>query len=400
MVTIAKQLTGAVALLLFFSLSLPEVFGQGFTVGPGLNLGGGLGGGGFAAPGGAGFQPPAGQGGKQTGFNPTINLLTNPYGGPVGTMTSQSYTPPPPPSDYGGYGNVILPDPYGGYLKGAAAVIDSQGRYLISVQQAYLEKEKVKAAQLASRRAAYEEWLWERANLPTLEDERQRVAREQYRRAQNDPPLPEVWSGQALNVLLQNVQTMVSKKQGPSIALDEEVINKINLNSGKAGINFGLLKNEGNLTWPLALRDLQPADQSKELRDQLQTLSKQAVGRAKEGQVDPGTIREMEATVDKLNKMLVKNVGDMPFGQYSEGKRYVSQLYDGIKALREPNAADFANGKFKVKGNTVADLLDYMTKNGLQFAPAVAGEEGAYVALHRALVAYAQAAQPTLERER
>ena len=60
--------------------------------------------------------------------------------------------------------------------------------------------------------------------------------------------------------------------------------------------------------------------------------------KAKDGPVDPGTVREMEATVDKLEKSLRKNVNDLPFSEYTEGKRYLTQLRDGLKALREPNA--------------------------------------------------------------
>ena len=390
MFTFAKHARLVIALAgigLLLLAAVAPVDAQGVALGGGVNLGGGMGGGGFAMPGAAGFAN-AGMA-KAPVFNPFQNLVNNPYGGPTATMTSEGYGGQP--GGYGGYGNYIYPDPYGGYLKGAAEAINAQGKFLIQTQQAYLMKEQVKAAQAANHRAAIEEWLWERANLPTLEDERQRIAKEEFRRAQGDPPLPEIWSGQSLNTLLKNAQKLSSAKGGANIPLDEDVVGRINLNSGKAGINFGLLKNEGKLSWPLALRDLQPAVESKELRDQLQTLAKVAFDKAKEGQVDPGTVREMEATADRLNKMLVRNVGDMPFAQYSEGKRYLNQLYDGLKALKEPNAADFANGKFKLKGNTVADLVDYMTKNGLQFAPAVAGEEAAYVALHRALAAYSAA---------
>jgi hypothetical protein len=107
----------------------------------------------------------------------------------------------------------------------------------------------------------------------------------------------------------------------------------------------------------------------------------------------------MESCVDKLEKLLRKNINELPFSEYTEAKRYITNLRDGLKALREPNAADFANGKFKLKGNTVRDLVEYMAKNGLQIAPAVGGEEGAYVALHRALVAFSQAA-PNLQADR
>jgi hypothetical protein len=395
MATIIKRIVVPVGLVLLLgALPLTEAFGQGgINVGGGVHVGGGLGGGAWNMPGGQGGVN-AGAAGKAAPLNPLQTLLTNPAAG-FATMTSQTYAPPSGGqtgySPY--YGAYIAPDPYGGYLKGAAEVINSQGRYLLNVQQAYLMKEDLKRAQLANRRAAYEEWLWERANLPTLEDERQRIAREQLRRSLNDPPLPEIWSGLALNTLLNNAQTMTASKRGglPNVPLDEEVVGKINLSSGKAGINFGLLKNEGKLNWPLALRDLQPAGESKELRDQIQTLTENSVKKAKEGPVDANTIREIETSVDKLERLLKKNVNDLPFSEYTEGKRYVTQLRDGLKALREPNAADFANGKFKLKGNTVQDLVEYMTKNGLQFAPAVAGEEAAYVALHRALAAFSQA---------
>jgi hypothetical protein len=206
----------------------------------------------------------------------------------------------------------------------------------------------------------------------------------------NDPPLTEIWSGEALNSLLRNAQQMAARKVvGPNVPLDEETISKININSGRAGVNFGIIKNEGKLTFPVALRALTPEKESKDLRDYLQNLTQDAFSKAKErGEVDGGTIRELERTVAGLEKMLLKNVGDMPFSDYSEGKRYINQLNDGIKALREPNIGDFAAGKMKLKGNTVGDLVDYMTRNGLQFAPAVPGEENAYVALHRWLVTF------------
>jgi len=376
MFTIAKRFSAAaVCGLALLALAGPQrSLAEGLRVGQCLGLTGNVGGQAFAMPGlGAGFNANLGVG--RPVYNPFSNLVVNPYGG-AATITSQGYPPGYAPG-YGGYGNSS--DPYGGYLN---------GQYLINVQQASLLQADVKKKQLENRRATYEEWLWERNNLPTLEDERARIAGEQLRRAQNDPPLPEIWSGESLNVLLKSAQSLGKSVQGPNIPLDEEIVNKINLNSGKAGINFGLLKNEGQLTWPFSLREVKPAADSQELRDLLQRLAKKAFNEAKLGQIDPNTISELDKGTDRLQKMLVAQVGDMPFAQYSEGKRYLSQLYDGIKALREPNAGDIANGKFKLKGNTVAEVVDYMTKNGLQFAPAVAGEEAAYTALQRALAAY------------
>jgi hypothetical protein len=226
---------------------------------------------------------------------------------------------------------------------------------------------------------------------PTLEAERARDAQQQLQRALNDPPVTELWSGQSLNVLLQSAATLPPQGQGPNIPLEEAVLNRINLNTGKGGINFGLLKNEGNLSWPTALLDLKPAAESQELRDQLQRRAKEAFEQAKKGPVDPNTVRELEKSADRLQKLLLAQVGDLPFADYSEGKRYLGQLNDGLRALREPNAADFANGKFKLKAGSVADLIQHMTKHGLKFAPATPGDEAAYGALHRALADYSVA---------
>ena len=49
---------------------------------------------------------------------------------------------------------------------------------------------------------------------------------------------------------------------------------------------------------------------------------------------------------------------------------------------------NYFNQKWVAKGKTVAELIQNMTAAGLRFAPATPGDEGAYRALHFALVAY------------
>jgi hypothetical protein len=46
-----------------------------------------------------------------------------------------------------------------------------------------------------------------------------------------------------------------------------------------------------------------------------------------------------------------------------------------------------------LKAKTVPELIKFMADRGLQFAPAVPGDENAYQALHSALAAYDRAAQ-------
>jgi hypothetical protein len=60
-----------------------------------------------------------------------------------------------------------------------------------------------------------------------------------------------------------------------------------------------------------------------------------------------------------------------------------------VVALRKGDAVlylDYAQ-KFAKGGRTVQELVEYMTKNGLKFAPAMPGDERAYQAVQTALAA-------------
>jgi hypothetical protein len=57
-----------------------------------------------------------------------------------------------------------------------------------------------------------------------------------------------------------------------------------------------------------------------------------------------------------------------------------------------PNLLDVASyftDKFAAKGKTVPELIQFMAKKGLKFAPATGGDEAAYSALYNYLVGYA-----------
>lgn len=334
------------------------------------------------------YTPAAGTGFNYSGYGglPGGGAYGSLVTSPMASMTSTGDSSYGSGSPYGGYGSYILPDPYGGYLKGAADVINSQGKYLVNTQQAYLMKEQVRASQIENRRRIFDEWLYERANTPTLNDERERIIREEVRRSRNDPPLPEIWSAKALNDLLADAQKLQGRKvQGPNVPIDEEVLKKINLTKGD-GSNFGLLKNDGKLNFPLALRGM---DGTAELRDHLQVAVTKAYNEAKEGKaIDPNTVQKIDEYSTKLQNMLVKNVGTVPFAQYSEAKTYMKQLDDAVKVLKKGDAAEFINGNFTPKASNMAELIDFMSRKGLQFAPATGNEQAAYLALHKALVAY------------
>jgi hypothetical protein len=328
--------------------------------------------------------------------NPYASLYSNPYSSMYANSPgydSSGYNP-----YYGGYNYYDL---YGGYLRGGADVINAQGRFLVNTQQAYLTREQVRSERIANRRKIFDEYLYEREKTPTAEEERQRHQLEQLNRSRNNPPVTEVWSGKALNDLLADLRKLPAKAPAggqlvnlQQLPLDEDGLKHINVTQGTG--NIGLLKNEGRLNWPVTLGGPEYKDQ----RERVSSLAQAAVRQAEfNGRVDPGTITQLSNDVEDLQRQLRKNSGDLPFALYTESKTFLSNLDDAVSALRQRDVGNYFTGKFALKAKTVPELVDQMTKQGLQFAPAVPGDEPSYVALHQALAnydvaAHAQAANP------
>jgi hypothetical protein len=64
-------------------------------------------------------------------------------------------------------------------------------------------------------------------------------------------------------------------------------------------------------------------------------------------------------------------------------------------ALRPPDLKSFVTGEFQIKAKTIPELVQCMTDNGLQFAPAMRGDEAAYTMLRERLAAYDRSVRAT-----
>jgi hypothetical protein len=315
------------------------------------------------------------QGGLGTG-----SLVNNPYygGGYGNSLTSNGYG--------GGY-NPYMPyyDPYASALMGAADIINSQGKFLISNEQSWLMHEQQKQARIETRRKLFDEYKYERENTPSSQDLRERDQKTLYRRSITNPPTNEILSGDSLNTLLDHLtKIQASGGRGPSVPLEESTLSQVNVRpDGRSG-NIGLLKNLGNVKWPLPLQAAEYDKERKRLDEYLPMIVKQA----KELGVDPGTLNAIREDVEKLQERFSGNVNDLGTGRYIEGKRFLNALDDAVQALGQQDATNYFNHKYEAKGKTVAELVNYMKEKGLRFAPSVAGEESAYRALHQAMVAY------------
>jgi hypothetical protein len=104
--------------------------------------------------------------------------------------------------------------------------------------------------------------------------------------------------------------------------------------------------------------------------------------------VKPGVLKDLAVNLAGLQKLLGRNVKELPTDQYIEAKRFLNDFEDGLKGLRQENVANYFNQNWVAKGKTVQDLVDHMASKGLTFAAAVSGDEAAYQAIHQALAAY------------
>jgi hypothetical protein len=325
--------------------------------------------------------------GPGPGLGGTATLTSNPYAASPGMMSSYGSTGASPyyANPYSSYY-----DPFGGYFRGVADLTSAYGKYEIDHNRARLLNQEVERSRIETRRKIFDEWRYERANMPTAEDVRKRNNEIELTRARRDPPLAEVLTGSTLNSLLSHLKEAHAKGQrGPTtLALDADTLQKINVTSGHGG-NLGVLKpfaTGGKLNWPLSLR----APVFDQLRRRVESNAADAIDRAKiNGQVDAAVMKDLLDDVKQLHRTLEDSVGDLSPGQYIEGKRYLNLLDDAMRAVQDPNVKNYLNnGSYAAKGKTVADLIDNMAKHGLTFAAATPGDEAAYRAVQTYLAAY------------
>jgi hypothetical protein len=290
------------------------------------------------------------------------------------------------------YSSVTYPYPSTTCLDGAAAVINSQGDFLVNQQQARLLREQARQAQLETRRRAFDLKMYERANRPTAQDERERRQRLQLRRCLTNPPVTEIWSASTLNVLLADLQQLCDRAvQGGEVPLDARVLRHINVTSHRSGAHAGALKG-GRPRWPLLLgHDLFRAG-----REKVDELAGRLVRQAADGEVNAVVLQKVSAAVDELQRRLkgvarARRIRYSP-NQYIEARRFLEQLEESLKVLEQPDAGRHFTGEYAARGKNVAELVAHMTKRGLRFAPAVRGDEAAYLTLHQALAEYTVAA--------
>jgi hypothetical protein len=289
-----------------------------------------------------------------------------------------------------GYGGWTNTTPAQGYLNGAANVTVANAQYQLTTQQARIVKEQANREMLATRQAAndqrdYETKKWFKENDP--ETIRQHQMERDLRRAMNDPPSVEIWSGDALNPIYRDIQhaEMANVRASP-VPIEPWVLPHINLTTGTTTLQgVGVLKDLTKFDWPQILRREDYADDRKNIEEKM----RQAVSQVKSGgQADVDLLDQLDGAMMGLQGKLESQVQDLTPTQYVRANRYVKEVRDSLKIFQDPMVKDYFNSKYEAKGDTVSQLVRNMMDQGLRFAPAATGDETAYTVLHRLMVTY------------
>jgi len=287
-------------------------------------------------------------------------------------------------------------DPYGGALRGVADILGAQGKFQVSMAQSSVIGEQFRQARIDTRRRLFDEYQYERANTPTTQMLREMDQKEMLRRSINNAPTTEILSGDAMNIILDHLmKAQANNIKATSVPLEADTLAKINVRPLGRNGNVSLLKNGGILKWPLPL---QVSEYEKE-RKQVDELIVKAVHQADFQTVDRGTLKDIVDNMKKLQERVSSHVNDMGTGKYLEAKRYLNAVDEAVRALGQDDITNYFNHKYEARGNTVAELVKYMKDKGLRFAPSIGSEEGAYKAVHQALVSYDNSLNQQVARE-
>ncbi|MFO0876343.1 MAG: hypothetical protein U0840_03135 [Gemmataceae bacterium] len=274
---------------------------------------------------------------------------------------------------------------YGMGMMGIADYTRASGQYWNDIESARMSREVVRQMQVDTQRKQME-WEMEYEKLrPTAIKMRDSERAADLDWARNDPPKTEIWSGRSLNVLLRSIFNSPSPAGGPRIYLEPTTVRGLNLTDRTTRGNLSLAKDDGKIDWTDALQE-EPFDS---LRDEFSKNFARAMRGANEGTAPDRTqLRELRNGLSKISDKLEDMVRDLPPSRYIESRRLINRLQDQISGLSNPRVVRSSN-EWRRNVQTVADLVEYALKNGLEFGPAVApGDEAAYTAAYFAIRAY------------
>jgi hypothetical protein len=201
-----------------------------------------------------------------------------------------------------------------------------------------------------------------------------------------------ITSGQALNTLLQALPTIDTRAAEPASAfLPPHLLQELRFATPKGEL-LNLARLSGRLPFPEAFQheSLRPLQETLE-RDFAAVALPLLAGKSP----DRAAVAQLENTLLRLEQLATPVIRNLSFDEAAAARRFLNQFQNALRTLKSENLHRLWNPNWNTLGANVAELTQYMLKHQLRFDAAPVGSEAAYLALHRALVAYFLAGQKT-----
>lgn len=291
-----------------------------------------------------------------------------------------------------GSGGVIPPatpwnPQYGAWIQPAFSWVlqDDISRGQSSLQRSMMLQDYT-LRKLQVRKAQLDQMNYERMNTPSPEAIREEMRMTRLTRARSTPPLDEIASGESLNELLTNIQRIKANDGvvGEPVPLDADVVKRINVTATGDSRGSNEFFRTGITSWPYAFDGEVFAADKKRLLTNISYMAKLQEG----GTTDGAKIDESRKAIESMHEKLFASRNLISFTDYVAGLQFLTKLTDAVNLLAKPEAKAYLDGTYSAKGESVAELVDYLISKGLKFARASSGNESYYARLYQQLLTY------------
>lgn len=216
-----------------------------------------------------------------------------------------------------------------------------------------------------------------RARILARNEKQKQHYDERYDRLRNNPTERDLMSGDSLNVILQDLTGAMaapSVLRMDTLPVDGGTVRKIPFQFAQSGavVSWARLMAREPSDWPLAL--LEPAFEKG--RREYERATDRAVNLAVLGGLDLTAAKAVQAAVARMQTQADQ---DFKAGERREewaaSYNHLRKLDEGAKALRVGRITTALAEIETYAGTTVADLLEFMQRYDLRFAPAETPEE-------------------------
>jgi hypothetical protein len=290
------------------------------------------------------------------------------------------------PSPYWGY----VWNPYADALHGIADIYRAQGDFLVLREKAIAMRLETRYKQLALHKAELEHCEWVRDfRLNWTNRAKESQSKSEIDRSRNlyaDPS--EIFQARPLNSLYDKLRLRRDLPTEGSTPVEADWLSHINTTVVDGRGNAGLLK-LAKLPWPTLLRQPEFRQERERINELFQRARELQLSTERDSDALFDVVKEMRGLVNglqtRLPQLLQAHRYDPDWGAryYGEATTFVREQLPATVMILEKDDQSFLLQP--LQGKTVAELVQYMAKKGVRFAPATKGGESHYIALHLAL---------------